>query len=207
MRRPWLFAAACAAVLGACATGAPRVALPAIAGDPQQHQRQRETALAAQPGFSLQGRVALSNGRDGGSGRIEWRQDGSRFDVSLSAPVTRQSWRLSGQSGDARLEGLEGGTRQGTDAAVLLQDATRWEIPVEALAGWVRGMPADSARFGEAELVFGADGRLSRLVQAGWTIDYGSWIASEQGAELPGRLDAVRGDAKVRLIVDRWQSP
>ena len=38
----------------------------------------------------------------------------ARFDVSLSAPVTRQSWRLVGDAGAARLEGLEGGTARGS---------------------------------------------------------------------------------------------
>ena len=198
-------AAACAMLLAACATQPPRAVLPAIAGSPQQHQQQREAALAAQPSWSLAGRVALSNGKDGGSGRIDWRQDGARYQVALSAPVTRQSWRLSGQPGQALLEGLEGGPRQGEDASALLLEATRWQIPVEALASWVRGAGADTARFGDADITFGADGRISRLVQGGWTIDYSDWGATGQGMELPNRLNAVRGDAKVRLIVDQWQ--
>ena len=197
--------AACAVLLAACATHPPRTQLPAIAGNPQQHQQQREAALAAQPSWSLAGRVALSNGKDGGSGRIDWRQDGARYEVALSAPVTRQSWRLSGQPGQALLEGLEGGSRRGADASALLLEATRWDIPVEALASWVRGAEADRARFGEASVTFGTDGRIYRLVQGGWTIDYGDWQATGQGLELPNRLNAVRGGGKVRLIVDQWQ--
>lgn len=193
-------------VLSGCATRAPAPTAAPVAGDPQLHQQQRETALAGMPDWALAGRVALSNGRDGGSGRIDWRQDGDRYEVSLSAPVTRQSWRLSGEPGRAVLDGLEGGPRQGTDAGALLRQATRWEIPVEALASWVRGQRADPARSGDATLVFGADGRLSRLGQAGWTIDYSDWRTPEgQVVELPNRLNAVRGDAKVRLIVDTWQ--
>ena len=153
--------------------------------------------------WSLQGRVALSNGRDGGSGRIDWRQQDLHYDVSLSAPVTRQSWRLSGDESAATLAGLEGGTRSGTDPAALLREATRWEIPVTALTAWVRGARADEASHGQATLGYGADGRLSRIEQAGWVIDYGAWQAA-QGTELPVRLEARRADAKVRLIVDAW---
>ncbi|MBC7988695.1 MAG: outer membrane lipoprotein LolB [Luteimonas sp.] len=153
--------------------------------------------------WSLQGRVALSNGRDGGSGRMDWRQQDLHYDVSLSAPVTRQSWRLSGDETAATLAGLEGGTRSGTDPAALLREATRWEIPVTALTAWVRGARADEASHGRATLGYGADGRLSRIEQAGWVIDYGAWQAT-QGTELPVRLEARRADAKVRLIVDAW---
>lgn len=211
-------AIACVALsLGGCATHAPRADLPAIAGDPQAHQAAREAALAAAPDWGVAGRVAVSKGKDGGSGRLDWRQRGARYEVSLSAPVTRQSWRLSGQPGQALLEGLDGGPREGRDAAALLREATRWEIPVEALSAWIRGAAAGPG-FGQARYRFAADGRLQGLDQAGWTIDYADWrpattqsgpappSAVDAGAtELPHRLTAVRGDAKVRLIVDQWQ--
>ena len=192
-------------LLAACAGRAPRAGLPAIAGDPQAHQAQREAALAAAPAWSLAGRVAVSNGKDGGSGRIEWRQDGPRYEVSLSAPVTRQSWRLSGQPGQATLAGLEGGPRQGSDAGALLREATRWEIPVEALSAWIRASAAGGGTFGDANYTFGDDGRLKQLNQAGWTIAYSDWRPGTSGVELPYRLTAERDAARVRLIVDQWQ--
>lgn len=167
-------------------------------------QAQREAELAPLDAWSLQGRVALSNGRDGGSGRIDWRQEGARYEIALGAPVTRQSWRLSGDAAGAQLEGLEGGTRSGPDATALLLEATRWEIPVAALASWARGVRAD-ARHGAATIRYAADGRLARIEQGGWVIDYSDWRASAiPGIELPNRLNASRGDARVRLIVDRW---
>ena len=194
-------------VLAACATQAPRPTLPAVAGDPAAHQQRRAAALAGMPAWALSGRVALTNGRDGGSGRIDWQQDGPRYDVSLSAPVTRQSWRLRGEPGQALLEGLGGGPRQGADARLLLLEATRWDIPVEALSAWVRGARADEAVFGGVSIAFGDDGRLSRLSQDGWTVDYDDWQAVHgQPAELPHRLTATRGEARVRLVVDAWQT-
>ncbi len=196
-----------ALLLAACATQPPRTALPAISGDPQAHQQQRESALASIPAWSLAGRVAVSSGREGGSGRIDWQQDGARYAVELSAPVTRQSWRLRGEpGGTAVLEGLDGGPREGSNAQVLLREATRWEIPVDALAYWVRGAAADAARHGAAARAFGADGRLAALEQDGWRIAYSDWRTAPDAAsvELPHRLDATRGEARVRLIVDQW---
>lgn len=201
--------AAAAALLAGCVAQPVRTPAP-VGGDPGQHQARREAILAADAEWSLQGRVAVSNGRDGGSGRIDWRQQGARYEVALGAPVTRQSWRLSGQLGAARLEGLDGGPRSGSDATALLLDATGWEIPVEALASWVRGARAAAATHGPASTRFGGDGRLAQLVQAGWTIDYADWrpvstpAASARPLELPHRLNAARGDATVRLIVDQW---
>jgi len=198
-------AATLAVLLSACVPRPVRAPLPPDqVAAAQARQLAREQALRADPEWSLEGRIAVSSGRNGGSGRIEWVQDGPRFDVSLSAPVTRQSWRLVGDGVAARLEGLEGGPRDGDDATALLRQSTGWEIPVAALADWIRGARALAA--GTATVDYGADGRLSRLQQAGWTIDY-RWPEAQEaaatGPELPVRLDARRDDASVRLIVDR----
>lgn len=205
MRLRALTVAALAAMLSACAGQAVRgpASPPLAPAAAEAAQSARETELRGQTGWSLSGRIALSNGRNGGSGRIEWRQDGDRYEVALSAPVTRQSWRLSGDIAGARLEGLEGGTRSGPDAAALLREATGWEIPVAALSDWMRGLRAVGQ--GPASVRYGADGRPARIEQGGWTIDY-RWPATAAPA-LPSRVDAVRGDAKVKLIVDEWQSP
>ena len=199
-------AALAACVLLAGCAGQPVRELPLHAGTAAELQAQaaRVAALQAHPQWSLQGRVAVSNGRDGGSGRMEWEQDGPRFAVSLSAPITRQSWRLSGDVASARLEGLDGGPREGHDAERLLQDATGWVIPVGALSSWLRGIPAPDLP--AAVLQFGNDGRLARIGQGGWTIDYAGWQPHAGfGADLPRRLNATRDDAKVRLVVDSWQ--
>lgn len=191
-------------LLSACATQPAHRLPPQDAGIAEQQQAQREAVLRTRRTWSLSGRIALSNGRNGGSGRIEWEQGADGLQVSLSAPVTRQSWRLSVDAGGARLDGLEGGTRIGPDATVLLREATGWEIPVGALGDWLRGMRASGAASASAQ--YDASGRLSRLEQDGWVIDY-RWPAS--GATepvLPVRIDAAKGEAKVKLIVDDWQA-
>lgn len=190
-----------ALALAACATTPVRTgpAVPEAAAEAAQQAR--EAALRAEAAWSLGGRIAVSNGRDGGSGRLEWRQMGERFEVALSAPVTRQSWRLSGDPAQARLEGLEGGPRTGPDAAALLRSATGWDIPVVALADWVRGARADA--LGPASIHYDHAGRPARIEQGGWTIDY-AWPTTSLEPLRPARVDARRGEARVRLVVDQW---
>ena len=203
MRGRLLFAILGAGLLAGCVTTAPRAPLPpAERAAAVARQQAREAVLARHAQWNLQGRVALSNGQRGGSGRIDWQQDGDAYQVALSAPVTRQSWRIEGEAGSARLEGLEGGPRSGPDATQLLREATGWEIPVQALASWVRG--ARATQGGPAQLQFAGDGRLARLQQDGWTLDYGDWRQQPAGVELPMRINAGRGEARVRLVVDDW---
>jgi outer membrane lipoprotein LolB len=166
-----------------------------------QAQAAREALLATQPDWSLSGRIAISDGKDGGSGRIDWTQHGKDFDIRLSAPVTRQSWRMVRENGHVRLEGLEGGTREGDDAQELLFRTLGWQVPIDALASWARGARAGA----EADLQFGADGLPSLLTESGWSVDYRAWDTESQPPR-PKKVFASQGDDRVRLSVDSWDA-
>lgn len=202
-----LAVAAFAALLAACTAAPVRPDLtPAQVAAAEAAQTRREQALRARQAWSLAGRIAVSSRGNGGSGRIEWTQDGAHYRVALSAPVTRQGWRLSGDADRALLEGLEGGPRSGADARLLLLRATGWDIPVMALSEWVRGARAPA--LGPARITYGANGLPWSIEQGGWLIEY-EWPAPDptlptDALRLPSRLDASRGEATVKLIVDEW---
>lgn len=186
--------------IGNLSTGAQAAAM--------SRQEAREQRLQTLPTLSFSGRVALSNGRNGGSGRIEWRQSDDDYEVTLSAPVTRQSWKLSGDARSARIEGVEGGPREGADVVQLLRDTTGLDVPVGALAAWASGARADIAMFGPARIEFDAAGRLARIEQGGWTVDYLGWQDQDVGTggplAVPDRINAHRDPARVRLAIDAW---
>ena len=215
--RPGLSAAALCLALTACQS-MPPAAAPGnvLTGETQiqaamKVQQARVVGLGLDeaqcdgPVWAMTGRVALSNGKDGGSGRIEWNQGAGRTQVTLSAPVTRQSWTLTADAGGVALDGVAGGPLRGQDAAQLLRESTGWEIPVGALGCWLRGAPADTATMGNANSVFGTDQRLLRIEQGGWVIDYSNWQPDPaSGIELPTRINAEQAPNRVRLVVDRW---
>jgi outer membrane lipoprotein LolB len=198
-------------LLGACATGTVRETPPLDRQGievAERAQAGRVAWLDGQRRWSFEGRVAINNAGKGGNGKIEWQQDGQGYVVSLVAPITRQSWRLIGDthSEAGRLEGLQGGPREGEDAEALLLEATGWDIPVNALAQWVRGLPAEG--FPVQDRSYSGSGQLQRVEQAGWRIEYPLWFQVEGSRpELPRRIEAKRDKASVRLIVDRWDFP
>lgn len=165
-------------------------------------QAAREAELAGQPGFALNGRIAVSGQGEGGSGSFEWRQSGADFDFSLRSPVARQTWRMQFSDGEAWLDGLDGGPHVSTDPEAMLRDALGWTIPVRALGFWVRGARASGS---PAEIWFDAEGRVARLRQDGWQVDFRDWFPSEP--PMPRRVFAERESARVRLVVERWSEP
>lgn len=198
-----------ALALSGCASLPPSAATgDAVAGNAAQRQRVDALGLAdgdcAAPAWALDGRVALSNGRQGGSGRVEWTQAAGAQRLQLSAPVTRQSWVLEVDVGGAVLQGITEAPLRGPDPARLLREATGWDIPVAALGCWVRGAAAPAPGFGPARIGYGVDLLPRRIEQDGWTVEYDGWRAGAGGLPLPGKVEARRGDDRVRLVVDQW---
>ena len=184
--------------LGACAGPAVR---PSTV-NAEAAQAARELAFAGRDDWAFVGRVAVANGDNGGSGRIEWTQHGDDFDIRLSAPITRQSWRLVRAHGIVRLEGLEGGVREGQDAEALLLEATGWRLPVASMAGWVRGLRGPEP----ADVTGSAGGLPATFDQAGWHVEYRDWDAATT-PPLPRRVYASHGQASVRLAIEQWTAP
>lgn len=169
--------------------------------DAESAQLARESKLAAEPDWSFTGRVALSQGKTGGSGRIDWRQHGDDFEITLAAPITHQSWRLQSRAGQARVEGIEGGPREGANAEALLLETTGWHVPVDALAHWIRGARAR----GDSTIRYDGNDLPLRIEQTGWVVEYRGWNA--QTPPQPAKLFAKQGDASVRLVIERWGTP
>jgi outer membrane lipoprotein LolB len=179
-------------ILGCASAPPPRVL------DPELRQAARVEQLEASPEWTLIGKIAVSDAGEGGSGRVVWRQRGTSYEIEVSAPVSRRSWRLIGDSNGARLEGLEGGTRVGDDASELLQREVGWIVPIEHLSAWARGLPGR----GESRIDYGQGSLPARIEQAGWNVEYRAW--SDSSPALPEKVFARQGERRVRLVIQRW---
>jgi outer membrane lipoprotein LolB len=163
-------------------------------------QQMREQQLADTNHWTLQGRLFVSNGRDGGTGNLTWTQDGDQYEFTLRAPVTGKSFRLAGGPDGAVLDGLDGGPQRGPDAEALMRHALGWDVPLSELRAWVLGVRAQGA---EAEVSFGDDRLPSLLQQDGWAVTYPAWDNTHQ-PPLPTKVFADKPPYKVKLAIESW---
>lgn len=193
-----ILAAALPLLLAACVP-APAVR---VKGDAalMQEQEARERVLSGTDRWILQGKLGVSDGKEGGSGTLNWTQDGERYEFTVRSPVVGKSFRLSGGPDGALLEGLDGGPLRGPDAESLMLKALGWDVPLRDLRAWVLGLRADS---GPAELSFGTDRLPSLLQQDGWSVDYREWDAVRQ-PPMPKKVFAEKPPYRVRLSIESW---
>ena len=182
-------------VLAACAPVRTHETPAALAA-----QTQREAQLQADQRWSIAAHIAVSDGPDGGSGELQWKQDGAQFDFIVRAPVTGKTWRLAGDAGNATLEGVEPQALSGADAERLLRERVGWDVPLAALRSWVRGMRAPGVR---ADVQYDEKNLPAVIAQSGWKIEYRDWFA-DRDPPLPRKVFASRGNARVRLAIESW---
>ncbi len=175
---------------------AARLPLPDDVGD-------RVERLKSLPTWSFSGRIAMSDGRDSGSGRVEWRIDGDYFFIEVRAPVAGTTWRLAGGDGLAQLDGVRAEPVRDVDPEALLAREIGWHLPLAAARDWVRGLPVDRRH---ARILLDDSGLPVQIRELGWKIDYLSWFPAEAGRPaLPRRLVARRAPHELRLAVTDWR--
>lgn len=150
--------------------------------------------------WTLEGRVSVRSGDEGGSASLSWQESPAQAVLRAAGPLGAGSFTLRRDDAGAVLETADGKRRHATDVDELVQLAFGADVPVRALAWWVRGLPAPDA---VDALTLDEYGRLAHLEQAGWQIEYPDYAATVP--VLPRRLNARRGETEVRLAIRRWQ--
>jgi outer membrane lipoprotein LolB len=186
-------------MLAACAPMQVKTHAPNAADEAAQQAR--EAALSGRTHWSLAAHIGVSNGRDSGSGELDWHQDGDKYTFTVRAPVTGKTWKLSGDAGHARLEGVESTPIEGDDAEVLLHNRVGWDVPLAALRAWVLGLRAPVA---SGRVSYADSGLLAQIDQSGWSVEYRDWF-TERNPPLPRRVFASRGTTRVKMAIESWE--
>lgn len=192
MRRPatagQLAALAAVAVLGACA------AIPRTAPVPLPPAAQLES-------FHLDGRITLQVGKERFPGSVRWGHAPQRDELWFYSPVGSAVAHLVQDDGGALLVNAKGEAHRASDLRSLAYDVLGWDLPLEGLPYWVRGLTWPAAPVDDAQR--DAQGRLTRLEQAGWKVSYMAWKTGAADA-LPAKLDVQGQRLRLRLLIERW---
>lgn len=180
--------------------------LPAgMTDQPPADWQARSAKLTQFNHWQLSGKLAVRQPSDSGTAIINyWKQDGEAYDLALSSSFLGMgSTNLKGVPGFIELTLSNGETYRSGDPDALMKAATGWQLPLESLTWWIRGLPAPG---GDFRLLFDDRGELAMIRQAGWEIRYDRWHELQGDIPaLPARITALKEDKRVRVVVSNWQ--
>lgn len=151
-------------------------------------------ALVALTHWNAHGQIAVHNGNEARSAQVYWEQRGANYNMQLFGPFPGGSLKIHSQSGLVKLS-------QGSGYIAHFQEHTVWSIPIDEMLYWIKGMPAPNS---PAETTWDRDQHLVKLDQSGWQILY-SHYTSNQGIDLPRKIEAHNPPLKIKIIVNDWQ--
>jgi len=196
--RVWLFLASVGLLFSGCARIPERPPEnPAFA----QAYRHRLDELQPIDRWALEGRLAISDGHEGGSGNLKWLHDGEMTRMSFHGALGRGAWQLSADSAGALLELANGTVQSAPSVAELVLNHVGWKVPVEALSWWIRGLAYPDQW---ENRVLDEEGRLIELRQFGWEVDFDRYD-ERTTFWLPEKLTARRGEYRVKMVVRTWR--
>lgn len=171
--------AALPGLLAACAS-VPRTAPPAV----------------FEPAWTLKGRLGVRTQSDSVSVHIVWKHRAESDEVLVTTPLGQGVAQIGRSQNGAWLDIPNQAIRHAPDIETLTREALGYVLPVTGLKWWVQALPEPGSDFARQVT---DEGRLSRLEQRGWVIDYAQFADNR-----PRRLTLTREDLVLRLVIDSW---
>lgn len=150
--------------------------------------------------WEAEGKAAIKTEKRGGNIYFTWTQKGEDYRIIVRGPLGLGRAELNGRPGEVRLQADN--LKQEVSASSLeelLEMTTRHRAPVSHALHWIKAEPGSA----KAEIERGPDGKLSRIKEDGWIIDYLEW--SEEAPNLPRKLTLEGPEGKATVIIGLWR--
>lgn len=146
--------------------------------------------------WSITGKLALSDGKKSGSGKITYGVRNTYAHAQFKAPLGQGSWEIIESNNKTQFLSSRQLPTIGDDAQTLISHELNWDFPWNHLSYWLRGYPKD-ADITPHKVV------IKSIHDDGWIISYSKWINTEKGF-LPKKIKASKPPYQVKLVIYKW---
>lgn len=154
--------------------------------------------------WTAKGRIALVTQGDGGSGSFVWQQRSERTELVMRGPLGAGGLRVITDGETLELADGAGQPLDGAAARAEFERRLGVALPIAELRYWMLGVPAPQTTGGPVEKPDGAT--VPGFIQRGWSVSYDT-LGARSGWQLPARLSAANGAARIRIVIDDWVLP
>ena len=157
--------------------------------------------MASIDNWQIKGKLAYRNNTDSGSAWFDWIQHGDNFTIYLSGPFGVGTVQISGNAQAITLSQPGEADISSHSSSALTQRLFGWQLPVEQMRYWVRGIPANAS--GRALETFNKEGLLATLQEDGWQININRYQTGPRGP-LPGKIKGSSNELAFTLLLKTW---
>ncbi len=150
--------------------------------------------------WHLQGRIGVRGERGSWHGGLRWTYEEGQDRLVITGPLGQGAVVIQVRSDWIEIAQANGQTQVSDRPEELLKEALGVAVPLKALRYWIRGLPAP----GRGEVEFSPDGRVLRLRQGKWQVEYREYRVLKAHV-LPVKLELIGPGVSVKLLVDLWE--
>jgi len=160
----------------------------------------RLTELDALDSWELSGRVGVATAKDGGSGSLDWKQQGAELSFDFRGPLGAGTVHMEGDTQALHVQSSRGDDFITTDPEQDFTTHLHMPMPVFSMRYWLLGIPDPGAPYSKT---VDAHGEPMTLKQRDWAVEYQEFTVV-QGLSLPVRFILTRGDIRIKVAVNEW---
>lgn len=160
-------------------------------------QAQKKT-LSQLENWQLSAKLGIITNEERGSLSLFWRQDSADYRMNLTNVIGKRVFDLHRRGSQVQLIDDKGQLYEADNARQLIWQLTGWDLPVEQLSYWIKGLPAASDN-----VTYDEHGRPKTINAHGWQLRYLGYTQID-GLWLPSRLNLNHDETQLRLAISQW---
>lgn len=151
--------------------------------------------------FSLTGRLGVMTNPKGFSGRVSWQHTDDKDNIDVFSPLGGKVANIIKTNEEVVLTNSKDEHISSPDAETLTEERLGFRLPLSGLSYWALGRPSDTGTVDYAS--WDENGRINKLKQNGWDIQYQDYEANE-GYFLPKKIVLRTDELIIKLIIEKW---
>lgn len=152
--------------------------------------------------WKIKGRVAVKNTNESGTVTLFWNQQFTDYELRFIAPLGQGTYILTGSKNGVVMQAPKDKVIEAENAEQLLRDGLGWDVSLNGLKYWVRGVPEPDVNY--SELMLDEQGRLTNLEQSGFNVSVSSYLVLN-GVSLPEKLKIKSDNIQLKVIIQNWE--
>jgi outer membrane lipoprotein LolB len=177
--------------------------LPKIdSGSKTQLWLEHQITTSAIQSWNIKGRIAVKNEKESGTVTLFWNQFLSSYELRFVAPLGQGTYILTGSPGGVVMKAPKDTTIMADNAEQLLREGLGWDVHLNGLKYWVRGLPEPDIKY--SELLLDEQGRLTNMEQSGFNVSVARYT-EQDGVSLPEKLTIESDKIRLKVVIQSWE--